>query len=156
LRAVGFDLAPIAPGTQPDREPLPRSAFVVLAVGGPARQKWLDEFYVQAPTLSEAPESKLVLVDVGADWTALHAKYSDPGGFLILRGHVVATHAVGRREGEEWRGWLQALLPERIRVPVEMKPFVEARQPGTGQSHYVVTLCVGRLGQPWIESVRLP
>ncbi len=155
LREIGFDLPGTNADPEVDRRILPRKAFIVLAVGDPERKEWLDDFYAhQSPNTSpsDPPPSRLIVIDAGLDDQALRAKYSDPSHFLILHGVVSATRYT-RASGERWEGQVVSLLPPSVHVPTEMRAAASQTHPREYEPRFSLVLCVGRRGEPWVESV---
>jgi hypothetical protein len=157
LREIGFDLPDAASASDegPERFPLPRRALIVIAVGDPERQQWLDDFYVhQLPsTNSEPPASHLIVIDAGGDEAALRSKYADPSHFLILHGVVTASR-IARQGVTRWEGQVVSVLPPSLRVPTEMRTAASQTHAKEFEPRFSLTLCIGRRGEPWIENVR--
>jgi len=155
LREIGFDLPDANAHALSDRLPLPRKALIVIAIGDPERQQWLDDFYAhQTPnTTSEPPPSRLIVVDVGGDEASLRSKYADSSHFLILHG-VVSASRIARQGGNRWEGRIVSVLPPSVRVPTEMRAAASQAHPQEYEPRFSLTLCIGRRGEPWIEGVR--
>jgi hypothetical protein len=151
LAALGFDVS-----KQPDparenrryRRLLPREAFIVLELDGPAAQmalqrarerlareaakeatekdrKEMNRLKMAAEALKreETSSSRLFAVDVGLDAAALRARYPDRSRYAIVRGKVRASPpATGAREKDRrWSGYVESLDNPRVNVPLEFR-----------------------------------
>jgi hypothetical protein len=155
LRAAHFDLPPAGPSTYADRKPWPRDVVVALEMAGPARQQFVANFYAHTPGNAVPPPSQLVLVDLGPDLASVRAAHPDPTHTLVLHAVVQAQQTEAPNGDWTWRGEVTALEPTDVHVPYGMAAALTDRRPGNNnQPRYVVTLCVGARGEPWIESVR--
>jgi hypothetical protein len=154
LKAVGFDLPAIDPANSQDRTVLPRDVVVALDLDGPARQRWLDQFYAHATGEMKPPETRLVVVDIGHDLASMRAAHPDASHTIVLYGVIQPRPVVGKDGQWSWNGYLQTLLPGAIHVPLDLRLPFTTRKPPDISPRYSVTLCVGRRGEPWIESVR--
>jgi hypothetical protein len=158
LAALGFDCsvpAASAGAAAFYRRVLPRPAFVVFAVGGPAwepqvtawqeRQRQRIERQIAGGELSgEAVDramadiaagpqrlSRLMPVDAGRDGGALRATYPDRTRFLILPG-VVTLHFVAASEAgaASVHGHLMEVFPAVLAAPREVNAALNAfREP---------------------------
>jgi hypothetical protein len=154
LRAVGFDL-PAASSSAPARGmPLAREVVVALDASGTARQHWFESARAHATGTVVLPASRLVVVDMGRDVTSVLTAHPDSSHTLVLHGIVQPQTSLGVGGVWVWRGGLTALLPNTIHVPRGMRDALTERRPPDNQPRYVVTLCIGRRGEPWVESVR--
>jgi hypothetical protein len=153
LKAVGFDLPTIDPANTQERVLLPREVVVALDLDGPARQQWLDQFYAHATGDMKPPETRLVVVDIGRDLASMRAAHPDRARSIVMYG-VVQPRPASSKNGWAWNGYLETLLPGPIHVPLDMRLPFTTRKPPDISPRYTVTLCIGRRGEPWIESVR--
>jgi hypothetical protein len=154
LRAVGFDL-PAARASAPEHGlPLAREVIVALDASGVALQQWFQSARAHAIGNVVLPASRLVVIDMGRDVASVLSAHPDASHTLVLHG-VVQPQASFEAEGAwVWRGSLTMLLPNGIHVPRGMRATLTERRPPDNQPRYLVTLCIGRRGEPWIESVR--
>lgn len=182
LASLGFDLSAVSDGSPSSRlrreKVLPRSAYVALEYEGDAWEAWLARSQIELDALAGRVErgemtreefeasrqalererrtrSRLFAVDVGADRTALRARYPDPRRYLILAGEV----RLAPGEGGETGARVNVLTPEELRAPDGDFAALEGRTghpdpywSAAAQPSYRVKLAVGRLG-PWIQSV---
>jgi hypothetical protein len=163
LREIGFPLnVPVASPQAPeayDRVP-PRVAWVVFEYEGP---QWRD--IARRRALAKAPaapgptmSSRLVPVDVGLDFAALHVRY--PSGHLILRALFGLSYVHASRGGPLLHGVLRDVVPSVVAVPYEFRGLVEGliatADSDAVHPRYEVELAVGSLGLPYIRSLRAP
>jgi hypothetical protein len=154
LRAVGFDL-PAASSSAPERGmPLARAVIVAIDASGTARQQWFESARALTTGTVMLPASRLVVIDMGRDLASMLTAHPDSSRTLVLHGLVQPQPSVGADGVWVWRGGLATLLPNTVHVPREMRDALTARRPPDDQPRYVVTLLIGRRGEPWIESVR--
>jgi hypothetical protein len=160
LRAIGFPFnvpagAPQAVDTY-DRVP-PRVAWVVFEYDGP---EWRDierrRAMIEAPRgpVGLAP-SRLVPVDVGLDLEGLRARY--PSGHLILRGVIGLSYVSAERGGPMLHGVLREVVPSAVAVPYAFRSVLDglaATERATTEPRYEAELAVGRLGLPYVRSLR--
>jgi hypothetical protein len=154
LRAVGFDL-PAASASAPEHGmPLAREVVVAIDASGVARQQWFQRARAHATGNVVLPASRLVVVDMGRDVGSVLTAHPDASHTLVLHGVVQPQTSLEADGVWVWRGSLTTLLPNTIHVPRGMRATLTERRPPDNQPHYIVTLAVGRRGEPWIESVR--
>lgn len=154
LRAVGFDL-PAASASAPEHGmPLAREVVVAIDASGVARQQWFQSARAHATGNVVLPASRLVVVDMGRAVGSVLTAHPDASHTLVLHGVVQPQTSLGADGVWAWRGSLTTLLPNTIHVPRGMRATLTERRPPDNQPHYIVTLAVGRRGEPWIESVR--
>jgi hypothetical protein len=161
LRAIGFPFnvpagAPQAVDTYA-RVP-PRVAWVVFEYDGP---EWRDierrRALIEAPPGPVGPApSRLVPVDVGLDLEELRARY--PSGHLILRGVIGLSYVSAERGGPMLHGVLREVVPSAVAVPYELRSVLDGlastERSLTTEPRYEVELAVGRLGLPYVRSLR--
>jgi hypothetical protein len=154
LRSVGFDL-PAASASAPEhRMPLAREVIVAIDASGVARQQWFQSARAHATGMVVLPASRLVVIDMGRDLASVLTAHPDSSHTLVLHGIVQPQTSLEADGAWVWRGGLSTLLPNTVHVPRDMRDALTQRRPPDNQPRYVVTLCVGRRGEPWIESVR--
>jgi hypothetical protein len=154
LRAVGFDL-PAASASAPEHGmPLAREVIVAIDASGMARQQWFQSAREHATGTVVLPATRLVVIDMGRDLAPVLAAHPDVSHTLVLHGVVQPQTSLEADGVWVWRGSLTTLLPNTIHVPRGMRATLTERRPPDNQPHYIVTLAVGRRGEPWIESVR--
>jgi len=154
LRAVGFDLPAATSSAPKDEMPLAREVVVAVDASGVARQQWLQGARAHATGMVVPPASRLVVIDMGRDMASVLAAHPDSSHTLVLHGMVQPQTSIGADGVWVWRGSLTTLLPNAVHVPRDARVVLTQRRPPDNQPRYVVTLCVGRRGEPWIESVR--
>jgi hypothetical protein len=175
LRSLGFDVS--VPPADPKAESfyaraLPRGAFVVLEMDGPAWRHWLEarkrELSAQKCCNQEDLDreerigSRLVAVAAGLDARALRASYPDRSRDLILPAQI----RLSRMERPDRPAVLYGtaeLRSHQVPVPLSLRPVLDAvrRGPvdrdGPKAPRYRLTLATGKRHEPWLESVeRLP
>lgn len=153
MRALGFDTAPVAEGSEGRRRferQQRREALVVFELAGPAWEKALararenaarheaaaaanagsKEFADRAKRAreqlkaEEESNSRLFAIDAGADLAPLRARYPDRGRFLILKAHV--RPRLDSRGGKTVvTGYLSELAVPRVNVPHALRPVLE-------------------------------
>jgi hypothetical protein len=152
LAALGFDVSKQPDARRESRRHariLPREAFVVLELDGPATQAALQraqarlaretakeaaetgkterrsqvKLAAEALKREETSNSRLFAVDVGPDAAALRAKYPDRGRYAIVRGKVRAypPAPTGRPQERRWRGYIESIDTPRVNVPREFR-----------------------------------
>jgi hypothetical protein len=154
LRAVGFDLPAASSSVPAHGMPLAREVIVALDASGTARQEWFQSARAHSTGNVVLPASRLVVIDLGRDMASVLAAHPDSSHTLVLHGIVQPQAALEAGGAWVWRGGLTTLLPNTIHVPRMMREALTERRPPDNQPRYVVTLCIGRRGEPWIESVR--
>jgi hypothetical protein len=154
LRAARFDLPPAGPSTYDVRTPWPRDVVVAFEIGGPAREQFVANFYAHTPGNAAPPPSQLVLVGLGPDLASVRAAHPDPTHTLVLHATVLVQQAEAPNGAWTWQGNVVALEPTNVHVPYGMAAPLTDRRPGQNQPRYVVTLCVGARGEPWVERIR--
>jgi hypothetical protein len=153
LRAAGFDLPPAETTPYEYSPALGRAVAVAMDVGGPARQAWIDRFYVHAQPQAEPPPTRLVVVDVGRDLASMRAAHPDENRTIVLWALVVPTRVSDEGGRWTWRANVSTLLPNDIHLPLGMRDATTTTRSGENQPYYDVVLCIGSRGEPWIESV---
>jgi hypothetical protein len=129
---------------------LPRTALLVLEMGGPAWQQVLDaarqnasrheaarlanadskEFADKAKGAQEqlrreeTINSRLFAIDAGLDRAALRAKYPDRSRYLILQG-TVRPRLVSHGGKTQVSGYVSAIAVSEINVPHALRPMLE-------------------------------
>lgn len=166
---------------------LDRKAYVVLEYNGAAWEAYLQQKRDKhAEALAEAQSeqqrksleqqqeffertsSRLKLVDIGPNATALRARYADGGKYLITQARVSAYHNythTADKANDEIRAQIVGLLPHAINVP---RPYHAAIQQAEKERRrfnwkydrnnidmpgYKITLVYGQRNEPWIEAV---
>lgn len=152
LRAAGFDLPSAATSSYEYSPVLGRAVAVAMDIDGPARQAWMDRFYVHAQPNATPPPTRLVVVDIGRDLASLRAVHPDRERTIVLWALVVPT-SVADQGTSTWRANVSTLLPNEIHLPLGMRDATTDARPGENQPFYDVVLCIGARGEPWIESV---
>ena len=113
-------------------------------------------------------KTRLFAVDAGRHPHRLREKYADTARYIITRG-LVNLRFQERSIPEEKRlpqprlqGWIEAVLPDRIFVPLPHSKVLEDLRHGGGSSHdgveggprFAVTVSWGRNHEPWMSGVR--
>jgi Domain of unknown function (DUF4824) len=179
LRSLGFDVS--MPPDDPKaesfyRHALPREAFVVLEMEGPAWKQWFEAYKQERSTpeaqgccqesleKEERMGSRLFAVTAGRDARALRTAYPDRGRYLVLPAEI---RAAVRRQSPDGPPVLDGDAELRsgraVQVPLPLRPVLDAvrREPADPQGRkaprYRFTLATGRRCEPWLEKVeRLP
>ncbi|HXO19551.1 MAG TPA: DUF4824 family protein [Thermoanaerobaculia bacterium] len=175
LRALGFDVSMPLNSPRADgfyRRALPRDAFVVLEMEGPAWRRWLVEQQQHADlaaTQSQALDldwerrmgTRLFYVAAGRDPEALRQRYPDRAHYLILPAKVRLLFFVGESKKPILYGTAE-LLSDRVHVPLALRPILDQtrrQEAVTGQHpapkvpYYRLTLATGKRHEPWLEKV---
>jgi Domain of unknown function (DUF4824) len=173
--ALGF--APPSPSeVQPDgrtsryQRQLPRDAFVVLELDGPAVQESLRraaEVVASAASGSESANaqaeldrmqrfgSRLFIVDAGLDRDALRARYPDRAKVAIVRGRI---RPIAGQADADPGGIIDALSVDAINVPLQLRPVFDGlparrygalREPG---ENFDATVVFGQRSEPWLAA----
>jgi hypothetical protein len=164
LREIGFAFnvpvgAPQAVDAY-DRVPA-RLAWVAFEYDGPQwaaieRRRALN-VDPREPRHLRTMTSRLVPVDAGADFDQLRRRY--PSGHLILRGVIGLAYVSPDNGGPLVHGTLREVLPYRVSVPHDFRPLLGDMRPpevsGAEAPRYDVDLAVGKLGLPYVRSLRL-
>lgn len=186
LRALGFDLPETAGTGGPTahgRSPLPREAFIVLELDGPAyrealaravkefqearelhqahpaNEKLREAFHAAQTQLERerVSGSRLFAIDAGRDAARLRQAFPDRTRFIIARGLVRAgyDHHEDRRRV---RGAISRLVVESIHISRAHRRSLEAllnRAPKAAPSRprYGVELAYGRRCEPWVVAI---
>jgi hypothetical protein len=119
--------------------------------------------------------SRLFVIDVGNDSTALHKKYGKPDRHLILPATVRIEYChpykdeTGKQERPYLTGVVIEILTDSLYVPKEHRVILEkllrdrgqhksddyeSRSPRERGPSYEVKIHVGKRAEPWIDSVR--
>jgi hypothetical protein len=161
LRAIGLglDVMPSAPEAEDTyTRALPRIAWVAFEYDGNAWREVERRLALTAPPPRHPGErrlepSRLVPVDAAPDAASLAARY--PAGHLILRASIRLGYVPPVRKGPLVYGWIREVIPSAVHVPRDFRDVL-ATLPSAGDApRYDVDLVVGRLGIPYIASVRL-
>lgn len=156
LRAAGFALPPVPPPDKDVRAQEPRPAYAVLELGGERLRRWSEAYRAKQPPNNSGPTTRLMLIDVGRDPSALRAKYGDTSRYLISRCIVRASLEYSEPVRQRvWRGYVTELVPGDIHAPRELVRALRDIWASGGNAHYVVTLAYGRRYEPWIEGVAI-
>jgi hypothetical protein len=199
LEAIGFDCKfPIDDPKADLHYPkmLPRKTYAVLEYEGSAWKKWLADSqsnWTEVETNAEKgtitqdelkrarayyenecrTHSRLFVIDVGNDSSALRKQYSEQGRYLIMPATVRLhyyppsyTEEGKKKEPPYIMGRIDDVLTDTIYVPKEHRHILEKvmekrRQnekvsgdlPGSRDS-YKVKLQVGKRAEPWIVAIR--
>jgi hypothetical protein len=167
LRALGFTLNVPAgdPAAAEVYTKVPsRVVWVVLEYNGAAFQEVERRRALRRQSetwFDRRPPSRLVPVDAGLDVDALRARYRD--GHLIVRGIVSLSYSSDALIYATLRG----LVPARVTVPRALVPVLHGLVPRLASDdpadqrssaelapRYEVDVAVGRLGIPFIRSIR--
>ncbi len=168
------------------RSELPRPVYVVLEFDGPAYERAVVraerdlaerlDLMVSNPgkaqfqsaakqaqkTLDDERQhsSRLFVIDAGQDKSALQAKYTTTGRYIVMRA-LVRPLLRDTEQGEQWIGFVSGLLIDSINVPVQYHSIFEqfdtvraSDNPGGLAPRYEVQVAVGRRAEPWIQTVR--
>jgi hypothetical protein len=154
LRAVGFDLPPASASAPEPGMPLAREVIVAIDASGAARQQWFQSARAHAIGNVVLPAGRLVVIDMGRDLASVLTAHPDASHTLVLHGVVQPQTSFEANGAWVWRGSLTMLLPNTIHVPRGKRVTLTERRPPDHQPRYIVTLCIGRRGEPWVESVR--
>lgn len=189
LNELGFRLRPESEATTDNgsygRE-LPRKVYVVLEFDGPAYERAVAraerELAEQTALMASNPgkaqfqssakqaqkaldderrhSSRLFVIDAGQDKSALQAKYTTAGGYIVMRARVRPLLR-DTEQGEQWFGFVSGLLIDSINVPVQYHQVLEqfdairsSDDLGGLAPRYEVQVAVGRRAEPWIQTVR--
>lgn len=168
LAELGFDLRAAAERGQGEERlgrQLPREAWIVLELAGPAWQAAIvareaalaaarqlqadnpgkEEFERRAAFAQEQLEkerdtnSRLFAIDAGPDRTELRRRYPDRARYLILPGEVRLGY-----DRQELTGFISQLGVRAVHVPLAERAAIERG------GRYIVTLAFGRRSEPWI------
>jgi hypothetical protein len=164
LAELGFDCSVAV--THPDARDHYRSmrtalVFLVLEYEG--------EAWKQASP-DRKQKTRLFAVDAGRNPHRLREKYADATRYIITRG-LVTLRFQERTIPEEERlpqprlqGWIEAVLPDRIFVPLPHSKVLEDLRDRGGSSEdrflveeeprFAVTVSWGRNHEPWVSGVR--
>jgi hypothetical protein len=156
LTELGFDCR-VAPGdrlaeSHYQRQPA-RVVFVVLEFDGPTWQKWLVGAIAASPESTEflkGHSSRLGVVDVGKNPSALRARYPDQDHYLIALGLIRAMVRYEASKPPEVFGEVAGLVVDEIHVP---KPYADTLA-GLRGKPYKLTLCYGKRYEPWVCGCR--
>lgn len=106
-----------------------------------------------------AGDSRLFAIDAGLDPLPLRQQYSDRSRFLLVSG-LIAPSVSSDKKTRRVSGRIERLLIERIHVPLEHRPILDAlaaTRPGDlerGKApRYQIELAVGSRFEPWIVTV---
>jgi hypothetical protein len=164
LRAIGFPFsvtvgAPEAADIYA-RTP-PRLAWVAFELDGPAWREIERRRALQRPPdqfQQRRLQSRLVPVDAGPEFDRLLAKY--PSGHLILQAVIAVNFLPPSHGGPLVYGTLSQMVPSRIAVPKEMRVVLDSLAPDANAnpavSRYEAEVAIGRLGVPYLRSLRPP
>jgi len=153
---------------------LPRAAFVVLEMEGPAWSRWLaarqrevaakilrtkeDTWSQKELEQDQRTGSRLMAVATGRDGRELRTRYPDRSRYLILPAEISVSAWAAERGSNYLRGDV-ALRSDRISVPLSLRPALRAfvREHGDRfwptEPRYGLTLAVGQRHEPWLEAV---
>ncbi len=163
LRSLGFDVSqPLdSPKAMYDRL-LPRDAFVVLEMEGPAWRRWVEarKRDVEVRGAEEREDlrkglqyrldedlqkgSRLVAVAAGRDARELRLRFPDRGRYLILPAEISLSTWLPSGSHFVLHGTAK-LRNDHIAVPLSLRSRFEL-------GHYRVTVATGRRFEPWLES----
>jgi hypothetical protein len=160
LRAIGLGLTvmPSAPEAEDTyTRAMPRIAWVAFEYEGNAwreveRRLALTPPSPRHPNESRLGPSRLVPVDTAPDAESLVSRY--PTGHLILRASIGLGYVPPARKGPLVYGWIRHVTPSTVHVPREFSDMLATLPPQGDAPRYEVDLVVGRLGIPYITSVR--
>jgi hypothetical protein len=179
LRSLGFDIS-LPPGDPRAqhfyRHALPREAFVVLEMGGPAWRQWFTAYKLERSTpdaqgccqdgleKEERMGSRLFAVAAGRDARALRTAYPDRGRYLVLPAEIrIAVRQSSSDSSRFLAGDAELRSGNAVQVPLPLRPVLDAvrREPvspeGGKAPRYRLTLATGRRHEPWLEKVeRIP
>jgi hypothetical protein len=187
MKALGFDTAAVAENSEGRRRferQLPREALLVLELAGPSWQQALErartnaarheaarlanadskEFAEKAKRAQEqlkneeTRNSRLFAIDVGADRSALRAKYPDRGRYLILKA-TLRPRLETQDKKTRVTGYVSELAAQRINVPHALRQTLEPelRKPRRNgldpDANFEATVAVGQRLEPWIDAI---
>ena len=187
MKALGFDTAAVAENSEGRRRferQLPREALLVLELAGPSWQQALErartnaarheaarlanadskEFAEKAKRAQEqlkneeTRNSRLFAIDVGADRSALRAKYPDRGRYLILKA-TLRPRLETQDKKTRVTGYVSDLAAQRINVPHALRQTLEPelRKPRRNgldpDANFEATVAVGQRLEPWIDAI---
>lgn len=178
LRSLGFDVSLPPDDPKADRfyhHALPREAFVVLEMDGPAWKQWFEAHKREMITpesqgccqedldREERMGSRLVAVAAGRDANALRTAYPDRGRYLVLPAAIQIAIRQPSNSPRFLDGTVELRNGKAVPVPLPLRPVLDAvrREPadpkGRTAPRYRVTLATGKRHEPWLEKVeRLP
>jgi len=178
--ALGFaaqapsDVHPVN-GTSRYLQQLPREAFIVLELDGPAYQESMRRAEQEAAALeasikargpgspralerSSPPSelrSRLFAVDAGLDRDALRSKYPDRTKYAIVRGRIRPTTG---DHASDAGGAIDSLSAGDINVPLPLRPVFDGLSsrrygdPGKPAARFDATVVFGQRSEPWLAS----
>jgi hypothetical protein len=149
LRALGFETA--IPAGAPEAEAhygrsLPRIAWVALELDGPAWRDMERRLAISAERFDPNQYSRLVPVDADPDREALVRRHTGEP-VIVLPAVVRMRYRLDPTRGPSVWATVESLALADLSVPLGLRNPLRA-------PHYRVRLAVGRLGLPWIASVR--
>jgi hypothetical protein len=176
-KMVSLGFAPPSPAeVQPDgstsryQRQLPRDAFVVLELDGPAYRESLRraaELAASAASGSESANaradcdrmqrfgSRLFVVDAGLDRDVLRARYPDRAKVAIVRARI---RPIAGQADADPGGSIDALSVGEINVPLQLRPVFDGmparrygalREPG---ENFDATVAFGQRSEPWLAA----
>ncbi len=202
LREIGFDCSvpPADPGAELHYEKaLPRSAFAVLEFDGDSWKAWIarrEQELLHPPPDADQSEtlakrrkqleeervehSRLFVIDVGRDASALRARYPDRSRHAVVGAITrLRLDRTWDEEAKTWKtphlaGYVSEILCTEIHVPLDKRRVLDdirvarAREAGRperqdfegyspyhqGPPGFRVTLNYGRRFEPWIDDVQ--
>jgi len=157
------------------RRQLPRDAFVVLEMDGPARQEALRRAEADAAGVPDGDEhkvdreqrrlavdrehrldSRLFAVDAGLDRDALRSRYPDRAMYAIVRGRIRPT---ALQDGTAPGGAVAALGVGEVNVPYALRGVFDITYPqsrysdsGESKNRFDATLVFGQRSEPWLAA----
>jgi hypothetical protein len=153
LRAAGLDLPAVQVENPTSMYFPPRQVAVAFELDGPARKVWIDNFFEKVQAGSVPPETRLVAIDVGRDLATVRAAHPDSAHILVLNAIVQPSVSYGLTSRPVWASYITGILPPEIHVSRDMSAALNASRDRDGRARYVLTLAVGRRGEPWIEKI---
>jgi hypothetical protein len=162
LRAIGFpfNVTAGAPEAADIYAKTPaRLAWVAFEMDGPAWRDIERRRALRAEANQERErrlESRLVPVDAGPELDELLARY--PSGHVILKAVIGMNFLPPDRGGPLVYGTLREIIPSRVTVPSHLRPALEAlapeAAPAQASPRYEAEVAIGRLGVPYLRSLR--
>jgi hypothetical protein len=177
LASIGFDTS--LPVTRENaaryRGMAPRAVYAVLEHDGEAWRRYVEGLPSQQDKDTASGQTRLVLIDVGTDPSALRAKHPDRrrtavvpatagivfvqprSGEPFLKGHVNTVFPLELNVPKALRPALESLAPRPMKAPPRQGEVAPALRDGelalAGEPRYRVTVKWGRSLEPWIAKV---
>ncbi len=173
LRELGFNCA-IPSDESAARFQIHRELFIALEYDGESWTQWLksrEESDKNESRTSAEPRtsgttkgsewlrrgaSRLIILDIARSAAQLRSRHPDDRRVLITRALVGARLLDEAGKPKAWRGYVSAVIPAEIHVPVPFAKQLSGLGTRKGEEpRYTVTLRYGRKLEPWVTDVKL-